>query len=1110
VRLVILSTVLSLLGGVLSPGMLAAETCVEWVAKAVSVQGNVEVRRAGEAPWTQVQWRDTFCPGDIIRVRERSRLAIVAQNGSNYRLDENTTITITQPEPKQTFLLNLRAGAAYFFSRLPRSLKVITPFANAGVEGTEFFVKVERDQTFLLVFEGRVAVTNPAGSLTLASGQSAIAKAEQAPALRMVVRPRDAVQWALYYPPIIDFRPADFPGEAAWQALVRQSIAFYWQGDLPSAFASIAAVPSDIRDLRFFTYRAALLLTVGRVEEARLDIERALALEPRNSHALALQAIIAVAQNRKDEALQLATKAVELEPTSSAARVALSYAQQARFDLQGALASLKAAVTLPPENALAWARLAELWLSVGNLKRALNAAHRASALNSQVARTHTVLGFAFLTQIKIRNAKNTFERAIQLDQTDPLSRLGLGLAQIRQGKLKEGRGEIEIAASLDPNNSLIRSYLGKAYFEEKRDKLARNQFATAKALDPQDPTPWFYDAIRKQTVNRPVEALQDLQKSIELNDNRAVYRSRLLLDEDLAVRSASLGRIYNDLGFQQLALVEGWKSLNIDPSNYSAHRFLADVYSALPDHEIARVSEILQSQLLQPINITPVPPQLVESDLFILQKAGPADSSFNEFNPLFNRNRLALQANGIVGGNSTFGDEVVQSGVWGKVSYSLGQFHFETDGFRENNDLKQNIYNAFAQVSLSHKTGVQAEFRYTDNRKGDLELRFDPDNFSSTLRQKERIDSIRLGFRHAFTPHSDIIASFIYRSADFDVSFRPGRDFISDEDGFIVEVRHLFQSERFHITSGVGHFDADRKDVINFAPSSPMIERAQLRHTNLYTYGQINYPKNVTWTIGGSADFLEGAIVDRDQVNPKFGLTWKLLPTTTLRAAVFRVLTRTLISSQTIEPTQVAGFNQFFFDPEGTESWRYGIGIDQKFSVAVYGGVEFSKRELEVPFLSIVPPAEVRRYDWEEYLVRTYLYWTPLSWLAASGEYRYERLNRDEFGGPGDVTNLRTHWLSPAINFFHPSGFSVRLKVTYINQEGEFGNPAIGMPIAPGDDRFWVADAFIGYRLPKRWGLITLGVRNLFDEEFKFQDRDPANPLLFPERLFFSRLTLAF
>ena len=68
------------------------------------------------------------------------------------------------------------------------------------------------------------------------------------------------------------------------------------------------------------------------------------------------------------------------------------------------------------------------------------------------------------------------------------------------------------------------------------EQLRVNRNTVAKAYDPRDPTPWFYDAIRKQTDNRPVEALQDLEKSIELNDNRAVYRSRLLLDQDLAAR----------------------------------------------------------------------------------------------------------------------------------------------------------------------------------------------------------------------------------------------------------------------------------------------------------------------------------------------------------------------------------------------------------------------------------------------------------------------------------------------------------------------------------------------------------------------------------------------
>ena len=148
-----------------------------------------------------------------------------------------------------------------------------------------------------------------------------------------------------------------------------------------------------------------------------------------------------------------------------------------------------------------------------------------------------------------------------------------------------------------------------------------------RSLIRQDPTPWFYDAIRKQTVNRPAEALHDLQTAIELNDNRAVYRSSLLLDSDLAARSASIARIYNDLGFEQLALVEGWKSVNTDPGNFSAHRFLADSYSTLPRHEVARVSELLQAQLLQPINITPIQPRLAESNLFLISSGGPGGVS---------------------------------------------------------------------------------------------------------------------------------------------------------------------------------------------------------------------------------------------------------------------------------------------------------------------------------------------------------------------------------------------------------------------------------------------------------------------------------------------------
>ena len=200
-----------------------------------------------------------------------------------------------------------------------------------------------------------------------------------------------------------------------------------------------------------------------------------------------------------------------------------------------------------------------------------------------------------------------------------------------------------------------------------------------------------------QSVNRPVAAVQNLQKSIELNENRAIYRSKLLLDEDLATRDTSLARVYEDLGFDQLAQIEASKSLTLNPANYSAHRFLSDSYATRPRHEIARVSELLQAQLLQPLNINPVQPSLNETNLRMIN--GFDTSTLNEYTSLFERDRTQVLISGIAGNNTTLADEIVLSGLQGPISYSLGQFHYETEGFRANNDLKHDIFNP---VSYTH------------------------------------------------------------------------------------------------------------------------------------------------------------------------------------------------------------------------------------------------------------------------------------------------------------------------------------------------------------------------------------------------------------------------
>ena len=136
-------TVLCILISLASPCMIcsavfvrAAETCDEWVAKVVSVQGVVQARRAGETEWLPVNLHDTYCPGDIIRVLDLSRAAVVLRNEATLRLDQKTTITFAGLEEEQTLFLKLLSGVAHFLSRIPRTLKVATPFVNCTVEGT--------------------------------------------------------------------------------------------------------------------------------------------------------------------------------------------------------------------------------------------------------------------------------------------------------------------------------------------------------------------------------------------------------------------------------------------------------------------------------------------------------------------------------------------------------------------------------------------------------------------------------------------------------------------------------------------------------------------------------------------------------------------------------------------------------------------------------------------------------------------------------------------------------------------------------------------------------------------------------------------------------------
>jgi tetratricopeptide (TPR) repeat protein len=1108
-----------------------------------SLQGIVEVRRQNDRLWRAAKLGERVCPDDAIRVGEYGRAALaLAETNEVLRLDQNTTIRLPAAAGQERPLLDLVMGVVQFFSNHPRSLNVRTPFLNAGVEGTEFLVRVTSDETFLIVFNGRVRAENQLGAIVVSGDQAVTARASAAPVPQVPVRPRDAVRWAIHYPPVLDdLAPgAARRGASDLPEAVRAAIELYRQNRIAEAIARLAVAPGAPVDPRVLIYRAGLLLQVGRVDEANADLTRVLATNPDRSDALALRAVTAVALNDRDRALADASRAVAQDSGSDAALVTQSYALQASFRLDEARVAVSVAVERNPDNALAWARLAELWLSLGYRKRALEAARRAQEIAPDLARTQLVLGFAQLAAMDTTAAEATFRRAIESDTTDPQSRLGLGLARIRRNDMKGGRGELELAAGLDPSNSLVRSYLGKAYDEENRSRIAGEQFSIAKALDQADPTPWFYDAIRKQTENRPVEALADVERAIALNDNRAVYRSSFLLDEDLAVRNVSLGRIYQDLGFEQRSRVEATKSLSFDPANSSAHRFLSDSVADDPRQEIVRASELLQAQVLQPLSAVQVQPRLAITDLNAVTGLGPSEVSFNEFTPLFAREQLRFTGTGVVGNNGTYGDEAVLSGLYGRFAFSLGQFHYETEGFRPNNQIKYNVYNLFSQAQLTDEVGIQLELRKRNLKHGDLSSNYDESFLSDYIRSLHE-DVARVGLHYDLSPQSNIIATMTRTDRDETVR-KPINGLLTTEESadqvaYDGQVRYFFDADRFNLSAGGGTAKIDTKfhdipsssvlDSFREAFTGPIQTEVMDRKTeqsNAYIYIDVKYPKNMIWTFGLSYDDFDNELIQQSVLNPKFGVQWNITDFARLRLAALKTFKRELIVDQTFEPTQVAGFSQFYDDFNGSSAKLYGVGIDVNWKNGIYLGAEAIWRDLDSYAISRNSNLSVQNGEGligyndivftnnhEERLFNAYAYWTPHDNWALGIEYKFENIITED----NSIREMDTMSIPVSARYFHQNGLFASLTTTFVRQEIKNGNPGR----LTNDNTFALLDAGIGYRFPNRAGLFSLEVRNLLDRKFRFQDLafisdQPDLPLsnqrFAPARTFIGVLTVKF
>ena len=245
---------------------------------------------------------------------------------------------------------------------------------------------------------------------------------------------------------------------------------------------------------------------------------------------------------------------------------------------------------------------------------------------------------------------------------------------------------------------------------------------------------------------------------------------------------------------------------------------------------------------------------------------------------------------------------------------------------------------------------------------------------------------------------------------------------------------------------------------------------------------------------------------------PGVGVTWLLLPGTTLRAAASRTIKRPYAANQTLRPTQLTGFNQIYDEFDGTRADQINIAAEHAFGEEFAVGISATRRRLARELFLSEGADRAHLTDVEDDRVVAYAYWTPTDRLAIALQPMVERYRAREREVSDDPVRVRTYTVPLTAAWFDPAGWYAFANMTLLQQDVdtfERGEPE------RLDDLGVLMNVGVGYRLPARRGTVGLRLDNLFDRRLSFQDESlrtdaDLNPRFVPARTLLLTATINF
>jgi tetratricopeptide (TPR) repeat protein len=1052
-------------------------------------------------------------------------------------------------------ILNLGSGRAYIRSKkTPAELRISTPAVTAAIRGTEFDILVHPDgETVTTVLEGSVDYSNEFGAIILNSGEQGRARVGEAPTKTVIVNPEDAVQWTFFYSAGVSGRDFPFQYDSAAAARsaaetatdpVARAIALHDAGEPESALDSLAGITTvqsdevrgwlllesnqlqqalqslaragdtprarlgrSLAHVRAAEFEAALaevddpgdepsltlqkaylLSMLGAPEEAEQLLEGLPADGSAGSLVQSIRSTLLLTRNQKEEALTAAQRAVAANPESPTALVALSRVQQSFFELPEATESARRALELAPDFVDARVQYAKLLFGAGLNARAEEVLQPALAAAPEDASVQTLFGFIQLARGRTQDAMTIFEQATALDSTLADPRLGLGLAGMRQGETFDAAADLLAASTLEPRLSLYHSYLAKAFYELREFEQAFSALDTAKELDPRDPTPFLYSGIFEDDLNRPGRAIREYQRSIALNDNRAVYRSRSLLDQDRATRNINLARAYTRLGLAEWGNSEALKSELADASNSSTHNFLANTFLSLPGRTLLAGSESLLARLLQPVNAN-------------------SFNAFNDYTTLFELPRADFALSGYYGSFDAAGGGLLVTGGARRLAFRLNVAYDKTAGFRPvNDDQKQYTGDFSAKFALTPESDLLVSYSNQQTNQGDhgsavLVNRFNDENDRTFLRQQR----MEVGYHRQLRPGSEVVVVLstrkIERTLDDpdrltgNLGIVYGLRESSRQPNIDLQASHILSYDRIQFRYGFDVFEGRRRtlDVLRFQfPGDDEyifqefdFTRDKIRYKTAFFRSDYHLHPNLILTTGLNWDWSnddnrsDAFQNSTSRWNPQGGLLFTPFSRTTFRFAYFQNLQTHL--TERVAPTHLYGFPLGQTESEMAHSTTFSLGWDQGVTNSGFFRTYAFWRDRQTPSLDFTERPTL--FDGKSYGGRIAYNQFLTDELTLVPQYSITR-DLDLFGLRHD------HEVSLAMRYVHPLGMYVSLSENFLRQTGRLG-------FARTHVKAYTTDLEVAWEMPRKIGLASLSVRNLFDRDYEFL----VDPLALGERL---------